>query len=58
MATPLVAGEAALVHARFPSLVSKDIARQVIRMSANISGDVPLRIDAGLALTSTPESSH
>jgi subtilisin family serine protease len=53
MATPLVAGEAALVRARFPTLVNKDIARQVIRMSVNISGDVPFRIDAGVALTST-----
>jgi len=54
MAAPFVAGEAALVRARFPSLVNKDIARQVIRMSVNISGDVPFRIDAGIALTSTP----
>ena len=53
MATPLVAGEAALVRARFPTLVNKDIARQEIRMSVNISGDVPFRIDAGVALTST-----
>src|SRR5262249_35382179 len=57
MAAPMVAGEAALVRARFPYLGNKDIARQVIRMSANISGDVPFRIDAGFALTSTPESS-
>jgi hypothetical protein len=52
----MVAGEAALVHARFPSLLNKDIARQVERMSVNISGEVPFRIDAGLALTSS--SSH
>ncbi len=54
MAAPLVAGEAALVRAHFPKLVNKDIARQVIRMSVNISGDVQFRIDAGLALTGTP----
>jgi hypothetical protein len=53
MAAPIVAGEAALVRATFPSLVNKDIARQVIRMSVNISSDVPFRIDAGIALTST-----
>jgi len=33
--------------------VNKDIARQVIRMSVNISCDVPFRIDAGIALTSS-----
>jgi len=49
----MVAGEAALVRARFPTLVNKDIARQVIRMSVNIPGDVPFRIDAGIALTSS-----
>jgi len=53
MAAPFVAGEAALVRAAFPSLVNKDIARQVIRMSVNISCDVPFRIDAGIALTSS-----
>ena len=57
MAAPMVAGEAALVHARFPSLLNKDIARQVIRMSANIAGDVPFRIDAGFALTSSTSDS-
>ena len=52
MAAPFVAGEAALVRGKFPFLGNKDAARQVIRMSVNISGDVPYRIDAGLALTS------
>jgi subtilisin family serine protease len=54
MAAPIVAGEAALVHAQFPYLLNKDLARHVIRMSVNIDGDVPYRIDAGMALTSLP----
>ena len=57
MAAPLVAGEAALVRAAFPYLLNKDIARHVIRMSEKIDGDVPFRIDAGIALTSLPEVS-
>jgi hypothetical protein len=56
MAAPIVAGEAALIHAQFPYLLNKDLARHVIRMSAKIDGDVPYRIDAGMALTSFPES--
>jgi len=56
MAAPIVAGEAALVRAQFPSLLNKDVTRQVIRMSAKIDGEVPYRIDAGMALTNLPES--
>ena len=56
MAAPLVAGEAALVRATFPSLSNKDLARHVQRMSVGLNGDVPYRIDAGIALTSLPES--
>jgi subtilisin family serine protease len=54
MAAPIVAGEAALVRAQFPWLLNKDLARQVIRMSVKINGDVPYRIDAGMALTNSP----
>jgi subtilisin family serine protease len=56
MATPIVAGEAALVRAQYPSLSNKDLARHVTRMAVEIAGDVPYRVDAGIALTSTPES--
>jgi Subtilase family len=56
MAAPIVAAEAALVRATFPDLLNKDIARHVERMSVEIGGDVPYRIDAGIALTSLPES--
>jgi subtilisin family serine protease len=56
MAAPLVAGEAALVRAAFPSLTNKYIARHVIRMSKEIAGDMPFRIDAGIALTTLPDN--
>ena len=56
MAAPLVAGEAALARARFPWLLNKDLARHVQRMSVGLNGDVQYRIDAGIALTSLPES--
>ena len=56
MAAPFVAAEAALVRATFPNLLNKDIARHVERMSVEIDGDVQFRIDAGIALTSLPES--
>jgi subtilisin family serine protease len=56
MATPIVAGEAALVRANFPSLSNKDLSRHITRMSVKIDGDVPYRIDAGIALTTTPEN--
>jgi subtilisin family serine protease len=56
MAAPIVAGEAALVRATFPYLSNKDIARHVQRMSVKLDGEVQYRIDAGIALTSWPES--
>jgi thermitase len=54
MAAPFVAGEVALVRAKFPTLVNKDIARHVERIAAEIDGDVQFRIDAGKALTTKP----
>lgn len=54
MAAPLVAGEAALIRAKFPYLLNKDIARHLIEKSVNTGGDVRYRIDAGRALTTTP----
>ena len=54
MAAPLVAGEVALVRARFPNVGNKDLARHVERMAAEIDGDVQFRIDAGKALTTRP----
>lgn len=56
MAAPLVAGEAALVRATFPYLSNKDLVRHLERMSVEIDGDVKFRIDAGIALTSLPET--
>ena len=56
MAAPIVAGEAALLRANFPLLLNKDLARHIERMTVNIGGDVQLRIDAGAALTTTPDN--
>ena len=50
MSTPLVAGEAALVRARFPSLKPAKVAERIIEESAEIDGPVPLRIDAAAAV--------
>ena len=55
MAAPIVAGEVALVRARYPYLLNKDLMRHVIRMSVEIDQDVDFRIDAGIALTTLPE---
>ena len=55
MAAPLVAAEAALVRATFPTLLNKDIARHVTRIAAEIDGDVQFRIDVGMALTTLPD---
>jgi thermitase len=52
MAAPLVAGEAALVRARFPSLGPDKVAKRIIDASHEISGPVRLRIDAAAALSS------
>lgn len=50
MATPLVAGEAALVRAVNPSFTAVDIVGQIISKSEGISGSVPKRIDVAAAL--------
>jgi subtilisin family serine protease len=50
MATPLAAGEAALVRAANPSFGSADVVGQMISKSEAITGPVPLRIDAAAAL--------
>ncbi|HEX8185114.1 MAG TPA: S8 family serine peptidase, partial [Blastocatellia bacterium] len=50
MATPLVAGEAALVRAAFPSLKPAKIVQRIIDNSVDIGGAVRYRIDAAAAL--------
>lgn len=50
MSTPLVAGEAALVRAKFPSLKPAKVAQRIIDESAEIRGPVRRRIDAAAAL--------
>jgi serine protease len=55
MATPIVAGEVALLRANFPYLSNKDLARHIEDTSRDIGGDVARRIDAGRALTTSPD---
>ena len=56
MAAPLVAAEAALIHARFPNLRNTKIVDHIEKTSDRIDGPVSARIDIGKALTTTPES--
>jgi len=56
MAAPFVAAEAALIHARFPTLRNKDIIDQIERTAAKINATVDKRIDVGRALSTLPES--
>ena len=51
MAAPLAAGAAALVRSLNPAMTPKDVARRLIRVSANLCGGTRLRqIDAAAAL--------
>lgn len=56
MAAPLVAAEAALIHARFPTLRNTKIVDHIEKTGDRIDGPVSERIDIGKALTTTPES--
>ena len=55
MAAPLVAAEAALIHARFPTLRNTKIVDNIEKTVYRIDGPVSERIDIGEALTTTPE---
>ena len=50
MATPLVAGEVALVRAANPSYKSTDVVGLIISKTESMSGPVPKRIDVAAAL--------
>jgi len=50
MAAPLVAGEAALLRARYPKLKSAEVVNLIIQTAKRINGPVPRRIDAAAAL--------
>jgi subtilisin family serine protease len=50
MATPLVAGEAALVRAVNPNFTAADVVGHILSKSESISGAVPKRIDVAAAL--------
>jgi subtilisin family serine protease len=50
MATPLVAGEAALVRAAYPSLKPAKVVQRIIDKSVEIRRSIRFRIDAAAAL--------
>ena len=56
MAAPLVAAEAALIHARFPTLRNTKIVDHIEKTADRIDGPVDERIDIGRALSTSPES--
>jgi subtilisin family serine protease len=51
MAAPFVAGSAALVHARWPTLRNTKIVDQITKTAARIDGPVPVRLDLRSTLT-------
>src|SRR6185369_11873982 len=55
MAAPLVAAEAALIHARFPTLRNTKIVDHIEKTGDRIDGLISERIDIGKALTTTAE---
>ena len=55
MAAPLVAAEAALIHARYPTLRNTKIVDHIEKTADRINAEVDERIDIGRALTTTPE---
>ena len=55
MAAPLVAAEAALIHAQFPSLRNTKIVDHIEKTGSRIDGPVQERIDIGRALSTSPE---
>ncbi|HEY0407399.1 MAG TPA: S8 family serine peptidase [Pyrinomonadaceae bacterium] len=56
MASPLTAGEVALVRSAYPTLPPSKVIAQVEHTSARIEASVRSRIDAGNAVTNRPEA--
>lgn len=51
MATPLVAGAAALVRARFPQLAARDVVRCLVSSGSRLSGARQVQLDVGRAMS-------
>ena len=55
MAAPLVAAQAALIHAQFPKIRNRDITDHIEETGRRLDGPVDVRIDFLRALTTTPD---
>ena len=55
MAAPIAAGEAALIRSAFPGLRSDKVVRHIEHTATNIQGNIEKRVDAGAAVTTSPE---
>jgi subtilisin family serine protease len=55
MAAPLVAAEAALIHAQFPKVRNTDIVDHIEKTGRRIDGPVDARVDFLKALTTNPD---
>lgn len=61
MATPFVAGVAALVRSSDAALTPDEVTRRIVSTADGISGEVQLRLDAAAALGITvaePSAAH
>jgi subtilisin family serine protease len=56
MSAPLVAGTAALVRARYPTLTAAQVITRIVNESVTIAGSVPRRVDAARAVGLPPAS--
>jgi subtilisin family serine protease len=56
MASPFVAGVAALVRSHATDLVPEDVARRIVTTAFDIEGDVRVRVDAAAALGLPPDA--
>ncbi|HXQ69305.1 MAG TPA: S8 family serine peptidase, partial [Pyrinomonadaceae bacterium] len=55
MAAPLVAAEAALIHAQFPKARGRDITEHIEETGRRIDGQVDVRVDFYRALSTAPD---
>lgn len=54
MASPIAAGEAALLRAAFPGLTNTKVISHIVRTSDRLQSPIQARINVGAALTTQP----